>query len=76
MPPDPPAPGLAAHPRAVHPLRRLSAFGRPYRRDAALGTSSLRDELLSILERSAHTQAQTGTPGMPPRRMPVGQGVR
>jgi twitching motility protein PilT len=45
-------------------------------RDAALGTSSLRDELLSILERSAQTQAPAGSPGMLPRRTPVGQGGR
>jgi twitching motility protein PilT len=46
-------------------------------RDSALATSSLRDELISILERSAQAQAQqAGTPGMPPRRTPAGQGVR
>jgi twitching motility protein PilT len=43
-------------------------------RDTALATTSLRDELLSIFERG--TPQPTGTPGMPPRRMPVAQGVR
>jgi ATP-binding cassette subfamily B protein len=40
--PPAPAPDVAAGAtptRRVHPLRRLSAFGRPYRRDAALGTT-------------------------------------
>ena len=43
-------------------------------RDSALATSSLRDELLSILERGM--PPPTGTPGMPPRRMPVAVGAK
>jgi twitching motility protein PilT len=43
-------------------------------RDTALATSSLRDELLTILERGA--QPPIGGTGMPPRRMPVAGGVR
>jgi twitching motility protein PilT len=44
-------------------------------RDTALATTSLRDELLSILDRPA-AAGMAGAPGMPPRRMPVAQGVR
>ena len=44
-------------------------------REAALATTSLRDELLSILDRPS-AAGTPGTPGMPPRRMPVAQGVR
>jgi hypothetical protein len=43
-------------------------------RDSALATSSLRDELLSIFERGM--PPPTGTPGMPPRRMPVALGAK
>jgi len=43
-------------------------------RDIALATSSLRDELLSMLERGMHPPA--GAAGVAPRRMPVAQGVR
>jgi twitching motility protein PilT len=44
-------------------------------RDTALATTSLRDELLSMLDRPS-PQMAGGTPGTPPRRMPVAQGVR
>jgi twitching motility protein PilT len=50
-------------------------------RDAAMATSSLRDELVTILDRAAAARA-TGVPpaggasGMPPRRMPLTQGAR
>jgi Tfp pilus assembly ATPase PilU len=42
-------------------------------RDIALGTSSLRDELITILERGAAAHPAT-PPGM--RRPPMAQGVR
>jgi twitching motility protein PilT len=48
-------------------------------RDAALATSSLRDELNTILERATAARASGATPGGAPgmtRRMPLAQGVR
>jgi twitching motility protein PilT len=45
-------------------------------RDSALATSSLRDELNSMLERGMQQQQAGAAAGMPPRRMPVTQGAR
>jgi len=45
-------------------------------RESALATSSLRDELLSILERGVAAPGQPGAGGLAQRRAPMAQGVR
>jgi hypothetical protein len=45
-------------------------------RESALATSSLRDELLSILERGVAAPGAPGAGGPGQRRMPLAQGVR
>ena len=45
-------------------------------RESALATSSLRDELLSILERGVAAPGAPGAAGPGQRRMPLAQGVR
>jgi twitching motility protein PilT len=45
-------------------------------RESALATSSLRDELLSILERGVAAPGAPGAGGLAPRRMPMAQGAR
>jgi twitching motility protein PilT len=49
---------------------------RQITRESALATSSLRDELLSILERGVAAPGAPGAAGPGQRRMPLAQGVR